>query len=103
MKPVETEKNIYCDYGFVDPITGEMFYIGKGTLDRAYNPVRNDLVNARIASFYPKKHIVSILAKGLSETQALVNERKLITTLGRKDLGKGALLNLTNGGEDPWD
>jgi hypothetical protein len=68
--------------------TGSPYYIGKGKGNRAWRkngPKESDRV--------------IILACGLLETEAFLLETKLITEYGRKDLGTGILINLTNGGD----
>jgi hypothetical protein len=76
---------------------GEVFYVGKGKDNRAYdNRIRNkhwhNIVN---------KHglIVEFAKTDISEAEAFELEEHLIHFFGRFDLGKGVLVNMTDGGE----
>lgn len=42
---------------------------------------------------------IQILARGLTEEQSFDLEKLLIALIGRRDQGKGSLLNLSDGGE----
>lgn len=74
--------------------TGEPFYIGKGYLKRAYSKTRSkywhNIVN---------KHgfDVIILRDNLTNKESLELEIYWIDRIGRKDLGKGPLINFTDG------
>lgn len=77
--------------------TNEVFYIGIGNKTRPYrNTYRNqywhNIVNKHGYS-------VEILKTNLSVTDACELEEFLICEYGRKDLGKGMLCNMTDGGE----
>jgi hypothetical protein len=89
---------VYYVYCHRDPITKEIFYIGKGTGNRAY------VFQSRGKYWinYVKKYglpIIEILYDNLSEEESFILEKQLIENLGRKDLKNGSLVNLTNGGE----
>jgi len=77
---------------------GTPFYVGIGkTNKRAYSKKdRNDhwhkLVNK--AGYF-----VDIIYEGISWEEACKVEQYLIGLYGRKDLGKGGLMNMTDGGE----
>lgn len=79
--------------------TGEIFYVGKGTGDRAWKSgaANRGSYWCRVA----RKHglIVEIVADRLQEWYAHELERDLIALHGRKDLGYGPLVNLTDGGD----
>lgn len=81
--------------------TNEVFYIGIGIIKnykRAYqsNKSRNifwkNIVNKT-------KYEVKIIADNLNWQEACELEKKLIKQIGRKDLGLGTLVNLTDGGD----
>jgi hypothetical protein len=76
--------------------TGEVFYVGKGVGRRAWEKRRAEYWLRTV-----KKHglIVEILQDGLQEWYAHELERDLIALHGRRDLGYGPLVNLTDGGE----
>ena len=81
----------------------EPFYIGIGkdnTYKRAFQSSktkRSDFWH-NIAS---KGYEVEILMDNLTWEQACEKEKEFISIYGRKDLGQGSLVNLTNGGENP--
>jgi hypothetical protein len=77
--------------------TGDIFYVGKGCHGRAFsldsrNPFWKNVV---------KKHgyTVEFIETGLQEWYAFELEKSLIDLYGRKDLGDGPLVNLTDGGD----
>lgn len=76
---------------------GSIFYIGKGKEDRAYSQSSRN----RYWNHIVKKHgyTVEIVDHKLSENQAFELEIFLIQIIGRHDLGKGRLVNTTDGGE----
>jgi hypothetical protein len=82
---------------------GTPYYIGKGKGDRAYAKHRRK----KNLSVPPKERIL-ILKQNLTEEEAFSHEIYMIAVFGRKDLGKGILRNLTNGGDGtsgiiPWN
>jgi hypothetical protein len=77
--------------------TGEVFYVGKGRGNRAWQLAgRNKHWNciARARGF-----VVEIVRDGLQEWAAFEHEAELIALYGRKDCGYGPLTNTTDGGE----
>jgi hypothetical protein len=76
--------------------TGEIFYVGKGRGNRAYQKDRGRHWQAIV-----KKHgrTVEIVASGLQEWYALELETDLIALYGRSDLELGPLANYTDGGD----
>ena len=79
----------------------EPFYIGIGSDDegkykRAYGGDRNNHWNNIVKNF---PYDVEILLDDLSWEEACEKEKEFIQLYGRKDLGNGTLVNLTDGGE----
>jgi hypothetical protein len=92
-------QHIRCD-------TKEIFYIGIGkTKKRAYSKNGRNLYWKRVVS--KVSYEVEILFEDLSWEEACNKEKELILKYGRKNLEKGTLVNMTNGGEGqlgvvPW-
>lgn len=77
--------------------TNECFYVGKGSDNRAYwkykrNDYWNNIVNKH-------GYRVELIEKDLSEEVAFTLEMILIEEHGRRDLGTGSLVNMTDGGD----
>lgn len=77
--------------------TGEVFYVGKGEGNRhkskqGRNPYWENIVKAH-------GYKAEILEYFATEDEAFQAEQALIAELGRKDLGKGLLVNMSDGGE----
>lgn len=92
------EEKIFYVYGHYRADTGEIFYIGKGTGDRAHSKQgRGNTIWQRIS----KKHgyRVEYIHENLSEADAFEAERQLIRLYGRLDQRSGILANMTDGGE----
>jgi len=90
-------ENKYYIYAHINPLKNEIFYIGKGKKDRAYrNTYRNRFWNFTVKKY---GYIVDILEEGLTEQEAFEREIFYITKIGRRDLGTGPLVNLTDGGD----
>ena len=78
----------------------EPFYIGIGSdksYRRAFEKNRRNNIWYKIAS--KTQYDVEILMDDLTWEQACEKEKEFISLYGRKDLGKGTLVNLTDGGE----
>jgi len=75
---------------------GEVFYVGRGKRSRFKSIERNEFWKNIV-----KKHgcLVEIVAQGLHTYEAKLLEMKLVNLYGRRDLGEGSLVNLTDGGD----
>jgi hypothetical protein len=88
----------YYVYCHKNPITHEIFYIGKGTGSRAYITQSR----GKFWKHYVNKYgipIVEILQNNLNELEAFELEKQLIKEYGRRNTNSGCLVNSTDGGE----
>lgn len=83
--PSKSDGYLYGQYQF----GCEPFYVGKG-MGRRINHYKKE---------YQQSLIVITYKENLSEQEAYALEMDMIKTIGRKDLGKGPLVNKTNGNE----
>jgi hypothetical protein len=75
----------------------EVFYIGIGESEsRANNKINRTRIWKNIAA---KGYEIEILFEDLTWEQAKEKEKEFIALYGRRDLGLGTLVNLTDGGE----
>ena len=91
-------------YGFVDPVTKEIFYIGKGK-SRRFRDISSRVYNIelynklkKIRENYKPKEYTIFLEENLTEQEAFTKEKFYIKKYGRVDTGTGILLNRTCGG-----
>jgi hypothetical protein len=78
--------------------TNEVFYIGIGK--QKYRSTDQNNRNKYWLNVVNKVgYSIEIIAENISYDEALNLERHLIKTIGRKDLGLGPLVNMTDGGE----
>jgi hypothetical protein len=78
----------------------EPFYIGIGkTIKRAYSSINRNNYWHNIVGTDKKNYRIEILFEGISYEEAILKEKEFILLYGRKDLGKGSLVNVTDGGE----
>ena len=80
--------------------TNEIFYIGIGVVknyDRAYQKKCRNIHWKRIVN--KTEYLIDIIEDNLTWKIACEKEIELILKIGRRDLGSGPLVNLTNGGE----
>jgi hypothetical protein len=93
-------ENIFYVYAHYKADTGEIFYIGKGRDNRAYQKKKTDGRSEwwhRIVNKHG--YTIKLLHENLSSEDALAKERELIQYYGRQDISTGPLINLTDGGE----
>ena len=91
-------ENNYYVYAHINPTNDEVFFIGKGKGRRVYSRKNrnNHWKN------YVKKYggfLVLFINVNLTEEESFELEKQWISNIGRKDLGKGTLVNMTDGGE----
>jgi hypothetical protein len=75
---------------------GEVFYVGMGNLNRPKSKERS-IVWHRTVNKYG--YTIEVIRRGLTKEDACSIEIDLIELIGRRDLGKGTLVNLTDGGD----
>jgi hypothetical protein len=83
--------NLFYTYAYLRD-DGSPYYIGKGIGNRAYSKHRKHIK-------VPNKNRILILKNNLTEEDAFKHEIYMISVFGRKDLGNGILINLSNGGD----
>jgi len=88
----------YYIYFHINPVTKEVFYIGKGYGNRAYFKRRRNKFWNNIINKYGDP-IIIIVKKNISEKYAFILEKTYIKLFGRRNLNEGMLVNLTDGGE----
>ena len=74
-----------------------IFYVGMGNQERVYDKSGRNQYWKNIVRKYG--YTYEVIADNLSVEDAYKLEVSLIRKLGRKDLGKGRLVNMTNGGD----
>ena len=94
-------------YIYYDPSRGnEPFYVGKGSGNRAWRHLTRNNIHPFIQRLHllKKNNIKPIIGiySGFDEEMSYLLEEELISKFGRKDLGKGPLLNLTDGGDGAY-
>ena len=100
MSKREQELRNYCVYEHCDDY-GEVFFVGAGKPKRPFNYWSGrsshwkQHVEKHCASGKP---VIKILRSNLDQMSAYTHTRFWIEVYGRKDLGKGSLVNLTDGG-----
>lgn len=75
---------------------GKVFYVGIGSITRPHTRRKNKMWKGIVSKY---GYEVEVLYFGLCWDEACIIERALICHLGRRDLGKGQLVNMTDGGE----
>lgn len=100
------ENNFYI-YRHIRPDTNEVFYIGKSNnLDKRLKMFRRAYLTQDRTAFWNNivqknkgVFLTDILFCCDTEKEINEKEKEFIALYGRKDLGKGTLVNLTDGGE----
>ena len=90
-------KNNICVYQHKKLNTDEIFYIGIGSIKRAYVTNTRSKYWKRIVNKHGYK--VEILFENLTRMEACQIEQYLIKYYGRRDLKLGTLVNMTDGGD----
>lgn len=100
-------KDTRCFYAYIyyDPRNGDPIYVGIGKGDRAFKHwkkkannrfFQNVLDKLRLLNLSPR---IEFAALDLLWHEATALEKQLVALYGRRDQGKGPLLNLTDGGD----
>jgi len=89
--------NKFYIYFHINPLKNEVFYVGKGCGDRAYDTKRNKFWCNTVNKYGEPK--VVIVRDNISEKYAFLLEKAYIKIFGRRDLNEGTLVNLTDGGD----
>lgn len=93
-----TEKREYYIYRHLKPC-GEVFYVGLSkSKRRAKDKSRRSKFWKSVVARFPS-YEVQIICKNLTKEEAVELEETLISWYGRRDLGTGTLVNMTNGGD----
>ena len=84
----------------------QVVYVGKGTGDRAWyhwnKRVKGNKGFGAFLALLRRENltpVIEVVKDNLGEAEAFYEEMRLIELYGRRDLGTGALFNLTDGGE----
>lgn len=96
--------NDHFVYRYTCPIRNEPIYIGLGTKKRHLHHLKRKDVHpltSRISWIRKQgqEPVIDIIVSGIDLEFANLVEMEAIAKYGRKDLGKGPLLNLTDGGD----
>lgn len=85
----------YCVYAYINSKTGNPYYIGMGSIRRAFSSKKRERIHP------PKDHrLIIICERNLTKVGAAAIERRLIRIWGRKGIEEyGVLRNLAPGGE----
>lgn len=94
---IDKLKNKFIVYRHVNPVNGDVFYIGIGRLGREKQVQKR---STRWINYINKYGFLpEVLFTGLTWHEACSKEKEFIKLLGRKDLNTGLLINMTNGGD----
>lgn len=88
-----------CIYRHIRPDTNEVFYIGIGSIKRAYATRCRNNYWRNIVALNKNNYRIDIILDNLDRDDACKKEVEFIKLYGRSDLKQGTLCNLTDGGE----
>jgi hypothetical protein len=88
--------NSYYIYAHINPTDLTVFYIGKGKGNRITSKQCRSIWWHRYIDKYD--YCVCFVEEGLTEKEAFEKEIYYIKFFGRKDLGEGSLINMSDGG-----
>jgi len=86
-----------CVYFHINPLKNEVFYVGIGNKVRPFCKSKRSAFWNNIVSKYG--YIIDVVHENLTCNEAIEKEKYYINFYGRKDLNKGSLVNLTDGGD----
>jgi hypothetical protein len=89
--------NKFYIYFHINTFKNEIFYVGKGSGRRAFQKSNRNRYWINTTNKY--EYDVIIIDENLTEEKAFELEIYYINKIGRKDLGFGTLVNMTNGGD----
>jgi len=89
--------NNQCIYLHINTVKQEIFYVGKGDINRPYQTRSRNKHWKNITNKY--NYQIIIIHENLSWNEACNLEINYINQIGRNDLKLGTLTNLTNGGD----
>jgi len=97
----EGVKRGYYVYFHKNKSTGEVFYIGKGSGDRAWDKTRRNKLWRSEVEKLSDGWDIEIIKRNLSENEAFYYEEKFIQSAGGSRAEGGGLTNWVPGGEHP--
>lgn len=89
--------NNHYIYFHINPVKNEIFYVGKGSNQRAWSKRKRNPYWHHIVNKYG--YIINIVEENLTKEESNQREIFYIQKIGRKDLGQGPLVNMTAGGD----
>ncbi len=89
--------NNTCVYLHINPVKNEIFYVGIGGDKRAISKKDRSSFWYGVVKRYG--YIIDVVDSNLSWDAASKKERFYIKRIGRRDLGLGTLVNMTDGGD----
>jgi len=90
---------MYSVYKHIRPDTNQVFYVGRGTKQRSNSKGKRNIFWQNIVKKNNGNFTIEIIKEDLSLEESNKLEIELIKFYGRKDLGLGTLVNLTDGGD----